>query len=252
MRWSGELLWTLVAHRLDLRYKETLLGIGWLLLQPVSLTIIFTYIRRIANIPVGDTPYPLFVASGLLAWSFTALVVSQSTSCITTYGAVLKRVAFQKILLPISVVIVSLVDLGIMLGLVGILFVYYKIAVPWEAAWVLLPLLVHLALLLGLSCLVSLGLVFLRDIGFATNSILQLWFLASPVFYPSSMVPTEFKEIARWNPMTGIIEGYRSALLFGQPPSMETFGPALIVSVAMLVVGFLLFRWLEGILVDML
>ncbi|MBI3317869.1 MAG: ABC transporter permease [Candidatus Omnitrophica bacterium] len=177
-----------------MRYKETLFGFGWIFLQPVALTIIFTYIfHRFAKIPSGNIPYPLFAATSLVAWSLTALVVSQSSSCVTSHNVLLKRVALPKILLPFSVVISTLVDLAVMVVLLVGLFVYYRVSLPPSAAWVVVILGIHLILLVGLSCLFSLANVFLRDIGQAIPFLLQLWFFVSPVFYPSSMVPGEFK-----------------------------------------------------------
>ncbi|MCM8794469.1 MAG: ABC transporter permease [Candidatus Omnitrophica bacterium] len=252
LRWTAELLWAFTIHRISIRYKETMLGFGWILLHPVGLTVIFNYIRRIAQIPVGDVPYPLFTATGLVAWSLTSLVVNQSVGCITSYHLLLKRVALPKIIFPISVILTSIADLLVMMVLLVGLFFYYSYAVSWKSVWVLLPFVTHLGFLIGLSCLISLAVVFLRDIGYAANSILQLWFLASPVFYPSSMVPEEFKWLATWNPMTGLIEGYRSTLLLGQIPDPQSFIPAATIASAMLGLGLFLYRRLEGILADML
>ncbi len=252
LRWCAELLLGLTVHRLNLRYKETLLGFGWILLQPVSLTIIFNYIRRIAQIPVENVPYPLFTATGLISWTLTALIVSQSVQSITGHATLLKRISFPKIILPMSVLTASLVDLGVMTLLLIGLFWYYKMAVPVGAFLVVVPLSVHLCFLLGLSCILSLVVVFLRDIGHASSALLQIWFLASPVFYPSSMVPKEFALLSKWNPMTGLIEGYRSTILFGQLPEMSIFGPAMIISFLVLAIGLFLFAKLEGNLADLL
>jgi len=246
----GELLLGLAYNRVSLRYKESLLGFSWVLLQPVGLTLIFTYIRRVANISSGEAPYPLFVATGLIAWSFTALAISQSSISVSSYHTVLKRIALPRILLPLSALIATLADLSVMIFLLIGLLIYYQFQLPWTALWVPLIFMVHLMLLLGLSCLLSLANVFMRDIGHGTPHILQLWFFASPVFYPASMVPSEFQALARWNPMTGIIEGYRSVLLMGQPPSPHFFVPAVLVAGFFLVLGLFFFSRAEGNLAD--
>lgn len=252
IRWSLELLWTLAVHRISIRYKETLFGFGWIFLQPIALTIIFNYIHRVARIQTGDIPYPLFAAVGLVVWSLTALTTSQSAIAVASEAALLKRIALPRILLPLSAVVSSLADLCVMgVMLIG-LFVYYHAPLSWEVAWVPAIFVIHLSLLIGISCLISLANVFLRDIGHAVPSLLQLWFFASPVFYPSSMVPKEFTLLSRWNPMTGLIEGYRAVLLLGRPPSLELLWPALIVSLAMLILGAAFFRQLEGDLSDLL
>ena len=153
-RWRAELLWSLSVHRISLRYKETLFGFGWIFLQPVALTIIFTYIfHRFAKIPSSGIPYPLFAATGLVAWSLTALVVNHAASCLTSHQVILKRVAFPKILLPFSVVVSTLADLAIMgLLLVGLLLCY-RTPLSVSAVWVLPVLAVHLLFLIGLGCL---------------------------------------------------------------------------------------------------
>lgn len=250
--WILELLWNLSLHRITLRYRETLLGYGWILLQPVGLTVIFNYIRRVAVIPTGETPYPLFVATGLVAWSFTSLVIAQSAVSVSGNQILLKRIALPKVIFPLSSVFSSLTDLGVMAALLVGLSFYYRFLLPWTAFLSVLVLIVHLALLVGLSCLVSLANVFLRDIGQAVPHLLWLWFFASPVFYPASMVPEEFRMLAMWNPMTGIIEGYRATLLLGQPPPMDLFVPAIAATALILTVGWICFRRLEGIITDML
>ncbi len=252
VRWALELLWILGSHRINLRYKETLLGFGWIFLQPVSMTVIFNYIHKVARIPSGDVPYPLFMATGFVAWTFTAMVVSQTVVSVTGYTAVLKRIALPRILLPFSALLAVLADVGIMgILLIGLLL-YYKFAVPATIVWVPVIFFIHFSLLVGLSCLVSLANVFLRDVGHGIPQLLQLWFFASPVFYPSSLVPEEFRLLSLWNPMTGIIEGYRSILLLGRPPPWDLLWPATIVTAVILLGGLLCFRHLEGTIADML
>lgn len=251
IRWSLELLLNLTIHRINLRYKETLLGFGWIFLQPVGLTLIFNYIRRVANIPTDNVPYPLFVAVGLVAWSYTSLAVNQAIIAIAGNAVVLKRVAVPRVIFPLSAVTSTTADLTVMAFLLVGLFVYYGHAVTSFIIWIPVLCLIHLSLLVGLALLVSLAQVFLRDIGQATPHLLWLWFFASPVFYPASMVPQEFKTLARWNPMAGLIESYRSVLLFNQAPSMEFLIPAAIVSAAFLGFGIFLFYKLEGTLSDM-
>ena len=251
-KWAAELLWSLSAHRIGLRYKETLFGFGWIFLQPVALTVIFNYIQRIAQISSGSVPYPLFSATGLVAWGLTALVVSQSTTCITGYAVILKRVALPRILLPMSLVIAVLADFCVMAVMLIGLFLYYSFSIHWTALWIFPLLSLHLTFLFGLACLVSLATIFLRDIGHATSSLIQLWFFASPVFYPSSMVPEKFRALAQWNPMSGFIESYRSVLLLGTLPPMNLLGPTLLVTAFTFLIGVICFSKLRGVITDAL
>lgn len=252
LRWCAELLWNLALHRINIRYKETVLGFGWIFLQPIALTVVFNYIRRVADIPTGNAPYPLFVAVGLVAWSFTSLAVSQSSVCISGNQSILKRIVFPKILLPLSVMLSTMADLCVMALLLVGLFFYYRFLPPASILWIPLVGLFHLALLVGLACLLALAHVYMRDVGHAVPHILLLWFFVSPVFYPASMVPSEFQGMARWNPMVGLIESYRATLLLGNPPPWDFFIPAAIVSLCVLAMGVFLFQAAEGVLVDML
>lgn len=253
LRWAAELLWSLATHQVVIRYKETLFGFGWILLQPVALTVIFTYIfHRFAQVPSQEIPYPLFTATGLVAWSATALVMSKSIVSLAGYGALLKRVALPKIVLPMAGVISVIADLAVMALLLVGLFLYYGLSIPATAWWVLPLLALHLLLLIGLSCLASLAQVFIRDVGHAMPSLLQLWFFASPVFYPYAMVPENFRLLARWNPMSGLIEGYRAALLLGEAPPGDLLIPAVTTTFLLFAIGLLCFWRLEGEITDII
>lgn len=252
LRWCLELLWNTSLHRISLRYKETFLGFGWIFLQPVALTMVFNYLHRVTTIPIGNHPYPLFVSIGLVPWSFTSLAISQSSASIAGNQTLLKRVAVPKILLPLSTILSTMADLGVMIFLLIGLFFYYGFWPGLSILWVPIIFAVHLALLIGLACLLSLAHVFLRDVGQAVPHLLWLWFFGSPVFYPASMVPHDFRGLALWNPMGGLIESYRAVLLFDKPPPLDFFLPAVLISFGILIVGIFTFRAAEGTLVDML
>ncbi len=252
IRWTIELMLNLAVHRINTRYKETLLGFGWIFLQPVALTGIFHYIRKVSDIPTGNVPYALFAAVGMVAWSFTSLYASQSVIAVSGVTNILKRVYIPKIIFPVSVLISAVVDLCVMTLLLVGLFIYYHYPISWTAIWLPAILFVHILFLIGLGCLISLTNVFLKDVGQAIPQLLWLWFFACPVFYPQSMVPEDFNLLSRWNPMAGFIESYRSVLLLGQAPPLYLMGPAILVSVIMFIAGVSLFGKLEGDLVDLL
>ena len=251
-RWTLELLWNFALQRIHLRYKETFLGFGWILFQPVALTVIFNYIRRVATISSGNIPYSLFAAVGLVGWSFTSLAISQSMPSLVTDAALLRRIALPKATFPLSCVLSTVVDLLVMLILVGGLFFYYRFPLHPTALWAPLIFLIQFVFLLGLGCLAALANVLLRDVGHAIPHLLWLWFFASPIFYPASMVPAEFKTLARWNPMVGFLESYRSVILLGQPPPMHWFGPTLLVTALTCSLAVAAFRRMKGTLVDLL
>jgi lipopolysaccharide transport system permease protein len=252
-RWLVEVLWTLAAFRVKMRYKETFFGYGWFLLQPVGLTVLFTYLFHQFDFFAQDkVPYPLFAALGLVPWSITELVVSQSAFCISHLQELLKRVALPKMLLPLSTVLACGVDLAAMTLLLGALSMYYRIPLFGSVGWTFILVGIHLALLVGLSCLASLTHVFFRDMGQAIPFLLKIWFFSSPVFYSSSLLPAKFLAWARWNPLSGLIEGYRSVLLLGETPPLELMGPAALVSIFVLISGLIIFWRLESKVVDAL
>lgn len=208
-----ELLFFFIWRDIKVRYKQTVIGAAWALLQPLLLMLIFTFFfSRLAGIRT-DLPYPLFAYAGLLPWTFFANAVTNSGNSLIGNTNLITKVYFPRMLIPAAAVAASLVDLGIASLLLIVMMFYYGTGL--RAGILILPLLITLVTLLasGIGMWMSALNVKYRDIRYALPFLIQVWMFASPVIYP---VPDRWRWLLALNPMTAIIEGFRSAL-FGQP-----------------------------------
>lgn len=209
-----ELLYFLVWRDLKVRYKQTLLGVSWVILQPILMTLVFAvFLGKIARVPSGSVPYVLFLYSGLLPWTFFTNAVATSSHSLIASAQMITKVYFPRSLVPLAAVLVRLSDFLVASLILFVLMVYYGRG--FTSAMLLVPFLVlHLTLLA-----LSLGLLFAalnvkyRDIGTVLPVLLQLWLFASPVVYPTTFVPANWKWLYELNPVSGIISGFRAALL---------------------------------------
>ncbi|HWF85943.1 MAG TPA: ABC transporter permease [Vicinamibacterales bacterium] len=245
-----DLLLTLSAHRLSVRYKQSALGSVWALLQPLAMMLVFTAVfSRLARMPSEAAPYALFAYAGLLPWTLFATSVSSGTTSLVTNAPLVTKVSFPREILPATYVVAALADLMIAsVALVGML-VFYAVPVTMHALWV-----VPIVALLGgfsLACGMLLGAVQvrIRDVGIALTVALQLWMFASPVLYPLSAVPHH----ARWwyilNPMAGFVDGFRRAVL-GQPLDVEALVIAAAITAALIPLAFVVFKQLDATVAD--
>jgi lipopolysaccharide transport system permease protein len=209
-----ELLYFLVWRDLKVRYKQTILGVSWILLQPLLMTLVFAvFLGKIAQVPSGSVPYVLFLYSGLLPWTFFTNAVSTSSHSLIASAQMITKVYFPRSMVPLATVLVRLSDFIVASVVLVILMLYY--GRPFTRAILLAPFIIlHLTLLaLSLSLLFAALNVKYRDIGTVLPVLLQLWLFASPVIYPVSLVPPNWKWVYELNPLSGIIGGFRAALL---------------------------------------
>jgi homopolymeric O-antigen transport system permease protein len=208
-----ELLYFLTLRDIKVRYKQTLMGAVWVVIQPLMTMLIFTLIfNKFARLDTKHIPYPLFAYSGLLVWTFFSNAVTSGTYSLVNNSQLVTKVYFPRVFIPAAAVGAGLVDLGIASVLLIALAIYYGVSPSWGA--LLLPLIVLLGamLALGTGMLVSALTVKYRDLRHALPFIMQFWMFASPVIYPTSIVPEQWRWILIVNPMTGILEGFRAAL----------------------------------------
>jgi len=231
-----ELLYFLTLRDVKLRYKQTLLGAAWAIIQPLCAMLLFTLVfGRLARLPSDNIPYPLFAYAGLVPWTFFANAITNAANSLVGSTSLVTKVYFPRMIIPAAPVLAGLVDLAMALLLLVPLLIYYQITLTWQL--LLLPLFICLGTLLafGVGMLLAALNVRYRDIRYALPFLVQLWLFASPVIYPLSITPPKWKWIFTLNPMTGIIEGTRSAL-FGRPVDWSAVGISFLV--ALLVVGF--------------
>jgi lipopolysaccharide transport system permease protein len=241
-----ELLYFLTWRDIKVRYKQTALGAAWAVLQPLLTMVVFSvFFGRLAKVPSDGLPYPIFAYCGLVPWTYFATALSQSANSLVDHGRLITKVYFPRLMVPAAGVIAGLVDLGIALVvLVGMLLFY---GVSPGPAVVTLPFFILLAAATALAVglwLSALNVQY-RDVRYTLQFLIQFWLFATPVAYPSSMVPARWRTLYGLNPMTGVVEGFRWALLGkGEPP-----GPLLMVSVltvaAALIGGLFYFRRME-------
>jgi lipopolysaccharide transport system permease protein len=246
-----ELLYFLVWRDIKVRYKQTALGAAWAILQPVMTMIVFSvFFGRLAKMPSDGVPYPVFAYAALLPWQLFAYSLSESANSLVGSQHLIKKVYFPRLVVPISSVLAGLVDFAIAFVVLLGLMAYYGIRPT--AAIVALPLFVILAIGTALSVGLWLSVlnVQFRDVRYTIPFLTQFWLFATPVAYPSSLVPEKWRALFGLNPMAGVVEGFRWALL-GKATSP---GPLLWVSIAAVVVlligGLAYFRRMESIFAD--
>ncbi|HWQ03305.1 MAG TPA: ABC transporter permease, partial [Candidatus Nitrosotenuis sp.] len=231
-----ELLYFFVWRDLKVRYKQTLIGAAWAVLQPVATMAVFTlFFGRLAKMPSYGLPYPLFFFAALLPWTYFSTALNSATSVMIENQRVITKVYFPRVLLPLSSVVAGLVDFGISFVLLIAIMFYYGVLPGMNALLAPLFLLLAVATALGAGLWLSALNAIYRDVRYAIPFLIQFWMFGSPVIYPSAMVPAKWQWLYGLNPMSGVIEGFRWSLTgAGQPP-----GPMLAVSVlAVLVMLF--------------
>jgi len=246
-----ELLYFLVWRDIKVRYKQTALGAAWAILQPVMTMVVFSiFFGRLAKVPSDGVPYPIFAYVALLPWQLFAFALSESSNSLVASQNLITKVYFPRLVIPISSVLAGLVDFAIAFVILLAMMLYYGI-VP-TAAMALLPLF----LLFAVATALSVGLwlsalnVKYRDVRYTIPFLTQFWMFATPVAYPSSLVPEKWRALYGLNPMAGVVEGFRWALL----GKSHAPGPLLGVSVAAVVVlligGLRYFRKTESTFAD--
>ncbi len=240
-----ELLFFLIWRDVKVRYKQTVLGAAWAVLQPLSTMVIFTVIfGRFAGIPSENLPYAVFCYAGLLPWTFFANGMAQGGQSLVNQQHLLTKVYLPRLFVPAACVGGGLVDFAISFGVYGVILAWYGIVPSWQI--VFLPLLVALTVTaaLGFAFTLSALTVSYRDFRYLVPFMVQIMMYLSPVVYPVSLVPERYHWILALNPMAGIIDGYRAAIL-GRPWNWTTLGISTASACVLLVFGLFHFRRTE-------
>jgi len=247
-----ELLYFLTWRDVKVRYKQTLMGAAWVVIQPLATMLIATLVfNKFARLDSGPVPYPLFAYAGLLVWTFFSSGVTNGTYSLVSNSNLVTKVYFPRAFIPAAAVAAGVVDLGIAALLLVGLALYY--GVEPSAGLLLAPLFVGLAALLALGAgmLVSALTVKYRDLRHALPFTMQFWMLASPVIYPTSIVPAEWRWLLYVNPLVGVLEGFRAALV-GAPVPWPHVAVSAAVAVVLLLLAYYVFRRLEDTFADVI
>ena len=247
-----ELLWFLALRDIKVRYKQTALGAAWAILQPLLTMLVFSVVfGRLAHIPSEGIPYPVFAYCALLPWQLFAYALTQSSNSLVTNQRLITKVYFPRLVVPIASLLCGLLDFAVAFPVLLGLMLYYGI-VPGVAV-AALPLLVLLALLTSLAAglwLSALNAIY-RDVQYALPFLTQFWLFVTPVAYPASLVPERWRWLFGLNPMAGVVEGFRWALL-GRPHPPGPLVAVSVVSVLVLLAGGLFyFRRMEREFADL-
>jgi lipopolysaccharide transport system permease protein len=242
---ARELLYFLVLRDVKVRYKQTVLGVAWAVLQPVFTMIIFTVIfGRFAKIPSDGVPYAVFVFAGLLPWTFFSNNISQASMSLMNQQSLLTKIYLPRIFVPSASIGSGLIDLLVSFVVFALVMLYYGVGVGTGVLAVPLLVLLTAAASLGVGLMLAALIVTYRDFRYVVPFLVQSWMYISPVIYPVSMVPPKWQPLLALNPMAGIIDGFRSALL-GLPWNLTTLVISSASALLMLLLGLFYFRRTE-------
>jgi lipopolysaccharide transport system permease protein len=240
-----ELLYFLTLRDIKVRYKQTALGAAWAIIQPLFMMLVFSlFFGRLAKLPSDGVPYPVFTFCALLPWQLFAHALTESSNSLVANERLITKVYFPRLVVPLSAVLGGLVDFAVAFVILLAMMVYYGIVPTW--AILTLPAFILLAIMtaLGVGLWLSALNVKYRDVRYTINFLIQFWLFATPVAYSSSIVPERWRALYGLNPMAGVVDGFRWALLGKQPPGAMlavSFG----VVIAILIGGLFYFRRME-------
>ena len=247
-----ELLWVLTARDVKVRYKQTVLGAAWAIIRPFTTMVIFSVVFGVlANMPSDGYPYPVFVYAALLPWTFFANAIGTSGGSLVGSSHLVSKVYFPRLIIPLASVGAGLVDLLISTGILLLMMLWYGVGWSWNllAAPLLLAGVVFIAL--GVGTLLSALTVAYRDFAQLTPFVVQIWMYITPVIFPVSLVPERWQWLLYLNPMTGLIEGFRSAFL-GKPFDLTGLGISFAIAIAIFLVGVAYFEKVERRFADII
>jgi lipopolysaccharide transport system permease protein len=247
-----DLLLVLGRHRINVRYKQSLLGGFWALLQPLAMMLVFTLVfARLVKVPSDGVPYPVFAYAGLLPWTFFSTAVGNGTASLVSHAHLVRKVYFPREILPFSYIIAAATDLLIASLALVALVAWFQIPLT-PGVVVLLPVMTILggfALACGLIlCAIQ---VRFRDVSVALPVALQLWMFASPVLYPLSSIPAQWRPLYLLNPVAGLVDTFRRSVL-GLPLDVAALATAAIVTAVLLPVAYVVFKHVEATVADII
>jgi lipopolysaccharide transport system permease protein len=248
-----ELIYFLVWRDIKVRYKQTVLGAGWALIQPLFTMLLFSFFfGRLAKVPSDGIPYPLFTFTALVPWMYFANSLGQASNSLVSNSALIKKVYFPRLAIPISKVLSALVDFALGFVLLLGMALYYGVHPTIRIVWVLPLLLLAMITSLGTSFWLSALNVRIRDVEHTLPFLVQIWLYATPIAYPSSLLSPKWRTVYGINPMVGVVEGFRWALAGAKTGQGAMFAVSAAAAIITLVSGAYWFRRLEKNFADIL
>ena len=246
-----ELLCMIALREIKVRYKQSLLGAAWAVIQPLAMMLLFTLVfSKFAKVPSDGIPYPVFSYVALVPWTFTATSLGFAVSSVVGNASLIQKVHLPTEIFPLASVLAALVDFAVALVVVLAMFVVFRVSLSWSALLFFPVFLIQFVFTSALALLLSMVNVFYRDVRYAVPLVLQMWLFASPVGYPSTVVPEQYRAIYDLNPMAVTIESYRTVLLKGELPDFVALTVIGVGSVAALVACYVCFKRQERVFAD--
>jgi lipopolysaccharide transport system permease protein len=248
-----DLIYTLSVHRIKVRYKQSVLGISWAILQPFTMMLIFTVIFSVvAKMPSDGAPYAVFAYAALLPWTFFSTALANATNGLVSHTQLVTKVYFPREILPITYVIAALFDFLIASTVLAGLMVYFKVTPTIKVLYAIPIVLVLTSFVTAMALFFSATQVRFRDMGVAIPLLLQLWMFATPIIYPLSAVPARYKPFYMLNPMAGVVENFRQVILYRAAPDANSLGFSALLSIFLLLASYVYFKRMEATMADII
>ena len=246
-----ELLWNLAHREISQRYKQSVLGYAWVIINPLIQMIVVSFVfSTILRIPSLGVPYIIFLSVALLPWNLFVSSLSSSTGVLVNNSSLITKIYFPREILVYATIIAKIVDFLYSCIVLVMFLIIYKISIHSSIMWVPLIFLIQMIFTIGLSLIAATFNLFYRDIQYVLNLILMLWMYLTPVMYPVEILPEKYRFVFSLNPMSVIVNAYRQVILGGGPPNLQSLSIALVMSLAIFVVGFYFFKRMEGKFAD--
>lgn len=248
-----DLLYTLTLHRIKVRYKQSVLGVAWAILQPLLLMLIYTLIFSVvAKVQTGGTPYAIFAFAGLLPWIYFSTSLTNATNSLVSHAELVTKVYFPREILPVTYVFAALFDFLVASSVLIAMMFYHRVALTFNLFYVIPVILILSLFATTMTLFLSATQVRFRDIGVAMPLLAQMWMFASPVVYPLSAVPPRMRPFYILNPMVGVIENFRRVVLEGVAPDWQTLLISTLISLILFPVAYVYFKRVEATVADII
>ncbi len=249
-----ELLWQMVAREVKARYKQSILGYFWVILNPLAQMLVmsfaFSVILRIPTNSAAAIPYSIFLFVALLPWTLFTNSLGSAAASLVSSGGLITKIYFPRTILVISTIIAKIIDFFFAISILVIYMIIYQIPITWSILWVIPIFIIQQIFTLGLSLFFSAANLLYRDIQYLLNMILLLWMYATPIIYSADAVPSKYRIFFQINPMSVIVNAYRQVILGGGEPKYSSLAIGLLVSIITLLIGFSYFKSREKIFAD--
>lgn len=250
--WRRRELWYFLTWRdIKVRYRQAVFGVAWAVLQPAALTLVFSiFLGYLARVPSDGIPYPAFVLSGMVPWTLFASALSHSSASLAEGRDVISKVYFPRLLLPLSAATSHVLDFAIATAVLIVTLAFYGFTPSWPALWIPLVALLAFGIAIVFGTLFSAINARYRDVQHAMPLLIQLWLFLTPVAYPASLVPERWQLLYGLNPMVGVVESFRWALIGSEPPSFRVLASSVVSAVVVAIVAAFYFQRTESVLAD--